>query len=458
MSAAATERALRQSRRLPRGEQRRGWPAQSNSCPPRSTTTNKHRTQHSEQIATDKHERDGGTPRNIPPLHAYPPPPGAPPSHEASSAKPTAVGKSNQSRDVMSRAAAPGTSRNASTSNDPIVAAAATTTNAIATVSVRSVPRAENPIARLPSGSAARKICCLRVIKIAAVAVVVTTMSGATSLGAIVRIRPKSRPSRCPSCNAPPPRDTIMTPTLKVAVRTIAMLESEGVRDRFRMVSTTAATSAAITAPGSTPAIPPTARPSARPGNTAWLRPSLINSSPRREDSTPITPAATESAQSTRSARRRNGAAKAPKSTSMMVMATERVIHTQQIVGYPVRPQHLRHRSRSNLPPVQQYRRVAHRHREIGVVRRHKKSHSAPLEHTNRLDERVATALIEAVKRFVKQNRSGICDESSGKHRALALTARQLVYLPFSQRTQANKIQCHRNGGTVGSARPAPQP
>src|SRR6218665_3030254 len=69
MSAAATERALRQSRRLPRGEQRRGWPAQSNSCPPRSTTTNKHRTQHSEQIATDKHDRDGAPARNTPPFH-----------------------------------------------------------------------------------------------------------------------------------------------------------------------------------------------------------------------------------------------------------------------------------------------------------------------------------------------------------------------------------------------------
>src|SRR6218665_2190618 len=72
MSAAATERALRQSRRLPRGEQRRGWPAQSNSCPPRSTTTNKHRTQHSEQIATDKHHHHPSNTPKIPPLPPKP--------------------------------------------------------------------------------------------------------------------------------------------------------------------------------------------------------------------------------------------------------------------------------------------------------------------------------------------------------------------------------------------------
>ena len=84
-----------------------------------------------------------------------------------------------------------------------------------------------------------------------------------------------------------------MTPTLKVAVSTIAIAASDAMPARSSQVSATAAASAAIVAPGRSPAVPPTASPIARPGKTACVSPSLMNSSPRRFTSTPTMPATT---------------------------------------------------------------------------------------------------------------------------------------------------------------------
>ena len=98
-----------------------------------------------------------------------------------------------------------------------------------------------------------------------------------------------------------------MTPTLNMAVRTIAMAASDDTAFRTSKVSNTAARTAAIIAPMNRPFRPPQTKPIAMPGKTAWVSPSLMNSSPRKVTSTPTTPATTLSTSSTMSARAMKG-------------------------------------------------------------------------------------------------------------------------------------------------------
>src|SRR5215217_877359 len=271
-----------------------------------------------------------------------------------------------------------------------------------------------------------------------------------------------------------------MTPTLNAAVSTIAMAASEVTPARSRSVSTTAAASAAIAAPGRRPAVPATANPTARPGNTACVSPSLMNSRPRRFTSTPTTPATTASTSITRSARPMNGIAKAPNSASPTVIATSsqtcRSQHSMSFVAghhegvlvdldlealeallYVAEGEDLVDRPARELKPVDEHDGVAHQAGELEIVRRDEHGHPALLERADRVDERIAVRLVEAVERLVEQQQPRLGCQCSREQAPLALPAREFAEPPLRERIEADGLERIAHRGPISPPWPAEQ-